>query len=284
MVVDEVTRVEQEHFHIKAMAQDSQGAWTRGEASVQRRISWADIWRTPQGRLSFLIRAVYDTLPCPRNLTQWFGSEVGCPLGSITKASLQHILSGCKVALTQGRFRWRHDQVRAKLAELLEGCRVTAKHTQERTRPARAAFVKPGEMHKAPTQELTILRPGKEWQMLADLRRQLMFPREIISTTLRPDIFMWSAVERAVHMIELTIPWEEGMAAAERKHLKYSELVVECQEAGWRARVYPVEVGSRGFVGKAAVHLLRSAELTGSSLRKVVKELREEVEKVSYWL
>uniref|UniRef100_A0A3B4XDA6 Reverse transcriptase domain-containing protein n=1 Tax=Seriola lalandi dorsalis TaxID=1841481 RepID=A0A3B4XDA6_SERLL len=285
MVVDEVTRVEQERFHIKAITQGSQAAWMRWEAPEQRCISWADIWRTPQGRLSFLIRAVYNILPCPRNLTQWFGSEVGCPLSSASKASLQHILAGCKVALAQGRFRWRHDQVLAKLAELLEGCRVAANRTQETTRPALAAFVKPGEMRRAPTQEITILGSGKEWQMLADLRRQLMFPREIVTTTLRPDIVMWSAVERAVHMIELTIPWEEGMTAAhERKHLKYSELAAECQEAGWRARVHPVEVGSRGFVGKAAVQLLRRAGLTGSSLRKAVKELGEEAEKASYWL
>ncbi len=90
--------------------------------------------------------------------------------------------------------------------------------------------------------------------MLADLRRQLVFLREIIMTTLRPDIVMWSAVERSVHLIKLTIPWEEGMTAAhERKHLKYSELAAECREAGWRARVYPVEVGSRGFVSKTVV-------------------------------
>ena len=37
---------------------------------------------------------------------------------------LQFILFGCKVALAQGRFRWRHNQVRRKLAELLEECRV----------------------------------------------------------------------------------------------------------------------------------------------------------------
>lgn len=57
MVVDEVTKVEQEHFHIKAISQGSQGAWMRWEATVQRRISWADIWRAPKSRLSFLIRA-----------------------------------------------------------------------------------------------------------------------------------------------------------------------------------------------------------------------------------
>lgn len=113
MVVDEVTRLEQEHFHRKAISQGSQGAWTRWDVTVNRRITWSDIWRTPQSRLSFLLRATYDTLPCPRNLTLWFGDEVGCPLCGNSKVSLQHILSGCKVALAQGRFRWRHDHVLA---------------------------------------------------------------------------------------------------------------------------------------------------------------------------
>lgn len=117
-------------------------------------------------------------------------------------------------------------------------------------------------------QERTILRPGKEWQMLVDIRKRMGFPREITTTTFRPDIVMWSEVEKSVNMIELTIPWEGMTAAYERKHLKYAELIAECQKAGWKARVYPVNKapGSRGFVGKAAVHLLRSAGLTGASL------------------
>lgn len=80
---------------------------------------------------------------------------------------------------------------------------------------------------------------------------------EIATTTLRPDIVIWSTVERSVHLIELTILWEEGMTVAhERKRLKYSELAAECQEADWKTRVYPVEVGSRGFVDKTVVQLL----------------------------
>lgn len=39
---------------------------------------------------------------------------------------------------------------------------------------------------RAPKQELTILSPGKEWQMLADPRRQLVCQREI--TTASPHV------------------------------------------------------------------------------------------------
>lgn len=109
---------------------------------------------------------------------------------------------------------------------------------------------------------------------MADLWKQLVFPREIVTTTLWPDIVMWSTVEKRVLLIELTIHWEEGMTAAhKRKHLKYSELAAECKEVGWRARVYPVEVRCQGFVGRTAVQLFHGAGVAGSNLRKTIKEL-----------
>ncbi|KAF7659247.1 hypothetical protein LDENG_00000640 [Lucifuga dentata] len=76
------------------------------------------MWRIPQARLSFLIRSTYDILPCPRNLHLWYGSEVNCHLSGTQNPSLQHILTGCKSALT--RYRWCHNRVLRKLAEVLE--------------------------------------------------------------------------------------------------------------------------------------------------------------------
>ncbi|CAJ1057801.1 hypothetical protein F2P79_020824%2C partial [Xyrichtys novacula] len=88
MVVEEVSQVEKDHYLVKS-------------------------------QLSFLIRETYDTLPCPRNLAQWFGSEGKCFLCSKDNAGLQHILSGCNISLTQGCFQWQHNQVLRKLAEYL---------------------------------------------------------------------------------------------------------------------------------------------------------------------
>lgn len=50
--------------------------------------------------------------------------------------------------------------------------------------------------------------------MLVNLKRRLFVLGEITVSTLRPDILIWSAVEKQVLMIELTIPWEKGMTAA----------------------------------------------------------------------
>ncbi len=124
LVVAEVTRIEQEELRVRSVAQGQQGRWTTWEGFANRAISWAEFWKLPQARLSFLIRATYDTLPSPKSLHQWLGTEQSCDLCGTVNASLQHVLSGCKTALTQGRLRWRHDQVLRKLAEVLEKSRL----------------------------------------------------------------------------------------------------------------------------------------------------------------
>ncbi len=123
-MISEVVKIEEESYKIKAVSQQQQGRWTTWEAVVNRTISWADMWRMPQARLSFTIRATYNTLPSPQNLHLWYGTEETCHLCSSSNPSLQHILSGCKAALTQGRFRWCHDRVLCKLAEILEARRL----------------------------------------------------------------------------------------------------------------------------------------------------------------
>ncbi|CAJ1057939.1 hypothetical protein F2P79_020824%2C partial [Xyrichtys novacula] len=89
LVVAEVTRTEEERYKIKAVSQGRQGSWTTWEGVANRNIRWADLWKIPQARLSFLVRSTYDTLPCPRNLHQWFGSEESCPLCRVTGGNLK---------------------------------------------------------------------------------------------------------------------------------------------------------------------------------------------------
>lgn len=125
--------------------------------------------------------------------------------------------------------------------------------------------------------------------MRVDLDRQLRFQGEITTTSLRPDIVVWSTKARSVLLVELTIPAEEGIeegieAAHERIMAKYSELAAECREAGWKTSIYPVEIGCRGYVGLSTTRLLRDAGVTGGNLRKATKELAEEAEKGSMWL
>ena len=287
LVVAEVTRMEQEQYRVQAVAQGQQGRWTTWEGVASRAINWADIWKLPQARLSFLIRATYDTLPSPRNLHQWFGTEQNCDLCGTNNASLQHILSGCNTALTQGRLRWRHDQVLRKLAEVVEKRRQEANNESPRGSQQRIHFLRQGDpaLHTNKRPAPKSLTPGVEWKMEVDLGRQLHFPREINCTTLRPDMVLWTTAGKSALLVELTVPWEEGLEAAhERKRAKYADLVAECREGGWSTRLYPVEVGARGFVGDSTTRLLKDLGLRGTRLHKATREISEEAEKASFWL
>jgi hypothetical protein len=74
--------------------------------------------------------------------------------------------------------------------------------------------------------------------MKADLRRQLRFPPEILSTKLRPDFVIWSSRGRKVIVLELTVPWEERMEDA------YG---VRCQSTkSWTTRLEGVVFPSGG--------------------------------------
>ncbi|KAI2659831.1 Mannonate dehydratase [Labeo rohita] len=103
----------------KAVELGSQGAWTKWDLP-KGKITWPELWTLEPFCISFLLRAVYDTLPTPTNLHRWGmrGDSLCSLYGS--RGTLAHILAGCKTALSQGRYRWRHDKVLSALADILE--------------------------------------------------------------------------------------------------------------------------------------------------------------------
>lgn len=220
MVVAEVTRMEEEHYRIKAVSQGRQGSWTAWEGVVNQNISWSDLWKIPHARLSFLL------LPCPRNLHQWFGNDECCSLCNAPNASLQHILSGCKTTLSQGCYRWRHAQVLGKPAKVLEGCRQGSKESPPAENHISFVTEGRGRRYTGPRETPRPFSPDQERDMRIDLDRQLW---EITTTSLSPDIVVRSTKARLVHLIEL-MTLEEGIEAAfERKKAKYSQLAAEYQ-------------------------------------------------------
>ena len=77
-------------------------------------------WRKDQFRISFLLIPVYDTLLSPVKLHQWdLFEDPNCKLCG-KRGTMVHILSVCQLALTQGRYRWRHDKVLRGLVDALE--------------------------------------------------------------------------------------------------------------------------------------------------------------------
>ena len=62
---------------------------------------------------------------------------------------------------------------------------------------------------------------------------------------------IWS--EDSIVLVELTIPFEEGMeAATERKRSKYADLLARCSSTRCAAHLTTIEVGSRGFINASS--------------------------------
>lgn len=283
MVLQEVRKGEEDQRRSKSVQLGQQGAWTKWDLP-SRKVTWAELWRLEPIRISFMLRSVYDTLPSPSNLCRWgLTEDPSCKLCGGT-ATLAHILSGCKTALQQGRYRWRHDKVLQTLADILETERRKKRPDLRHEKPA-IQFVKAGE--KAQTTASSqggLLSGASTWEMRVDLNKRLVFP-DVVHTNLRPDIVLWSVKGKKIILIELTVPWEESCGEAhERKMAKYQELLEQCRAKNWSAWLFPVEVGARGFPAQSAWRLLQRLGMKGRTKRTAVRRLGEAAERASCWL
>ncbi|XP_060590709.1 uncharacterized protein LOC132745755 [Ruditapes philippinarum] len=129
LVQTEIRKEAEQERMSRAVQLGPQGNWTRWQVP-ERKLSWQEIWQYEPLRLSFLLRSIYDMLPSPTNLYQWkLIDDPACPLCG-SPGSLKHVLSSCPTALSQGRYRWRHDQVLSEVAHVLE-----TERKKERPRP-----------------------------------------------------------------------------------------------------------------------------------------------------
>ena len=90
------------------MREKTEESWprkTRCHDHSEHRFSHRDIINASEIRIKFLIKLVYDLLPTPANKSKWFGEDDICNLCN-ERGTLNHILSGCKMALSQGRYTW----------------------------------------------------------------------------------------------------------------------------------------------------------------------------------
>ncbi|XP_077380867.1 uncharacterized protein LOC144020874 [Festucalex cinctus] len=284
LLQEEVRAGVEEERVSRAVGLRQQGAWTRWESVLQRKVTWSNIMQADFHRVRFLVQAVYDALPSPANLHVWGKSETPtCPLCS-GRGSLEHLLSSCPKSLAEGRYRWRHDQVLKAVAESIALGISTNTHHKA---PSRAVpFIKAGERPQpCPQTARGLLHTASDWQLQVDLGKQLKFPQHIAATSLRPDMIITSEASRHLIMLELTVPWEERMEEAnERKRAKYQELVEECRGRGWKIFYEPIEVGCRGFAGQSFCKVLGRLGVSGAAKKKAIKSVSEAAEKATRWL
>uniref|UniRef100_UPI003AAED46F uncharacterized protein n=1 Tax=Centroberyx gerrardi TaxID=166262 RepID=UPI003AAED46F len=208
-------------------------------------------------------------------------NKLRLPFSSLTEEFT--LLSFCLMALGEGLYHWRHDQVLRAIADVICTGICRSKH-----RPAKQAitFVKAGENPQPqPSPPGGLLVTARDWQLKVDLGRQLKFPDTIAVTTLRPDAVLMSETTRQAVLLELTVPWEDQTEEAyERRRAKYEGLVGERRSRGWRARCLPIEVGSSGFARRSLCRALKLLGITGLHSRKAIKTTIEAAEKASRWL
>ena len=118
---------------------------------------------------------------------------------------------------------------------------------------------------------------ARDWQLLVDLENQLKFPSQIAATTL--------SLSPPSKQLELTVPWEVRLEEDfERKLSKYAGLVSDCQQAGYRARCFPVEVGCRGLAARTLARLFSSLGIEGERKRRAIRSTSNKAERASRWL
>ena len=205
LIQDEIRTGMKEKRMTKVVGYGQQGVWNKWDKIDHRKMSWSKFWKTDFSRTKFLVKMVYDQLPSPANLHVWGKTETpNCPLCP-EKRSLQHILSSCKTALAEGRYRWRHDKVQEALI-------ITEALQRNKFVPGKRVikFVKLGTTaNEKPKVAQSILSSASDWQLRVDIGKQLKFPAQITTSRLRPDIIIYLDSTKQIILVELTAPWEE---------------------------------------------------------------------------
>ena len=176
------------------------------------------IFNMPKGVMKFMVNSFLDTLPTKNNLSRW-GKKMttNCNLCS-KKETLHHVLNHCQVMLEQGRYTWRHNSVLRIIHDTLR----------------------------------EIADPS--WVFYCDLTGTTKvagttIPPDILATQQRPDLVLINRVSKKIIIIELTIPFEQNIRNAhDRKVNKYSSLIMDLEEQSYDAKLFCIEIGSRGLI------------------------------------
>ena len=185
---------------------------------------WSDsILTLHENVLSFALNALTDTLPHNANLHLWGKSPTAICKLCDQPQSLLHMLNACPYALNHRRYNDWHDSVLGSTYTFLKQAVPS-------------------------TKSITADLPSLQYN----------FPQEMVCTNSRPDIVVWD--QATITIIELTVPFELCFnAAVQRKMDRYAELRSSCQEAGYKADILTIEVGSRGFINTPSFNALYEA-------------------------
>ena len=258
-----------------------QGKWLEWTSVMWQDLSWKSLLYGGTGKdLKFLLASTLDVLPSPTNLRRWGNTVVDpyCSLCRTWACTTRHVLGACRVALDQGRYTWRHDNVLGVIVRnMREEIRIrTAANTVQTENSNELDFIsfcKAGEkpVRVQPRRKLVttdLLSAASDWKLLVDsVNAKISFPSCVALTTLRPDIVLYSTSRRIVFWMELTVCAEDRFSVSNsRKDRRYADLADQCRANGWQVVSFSVEVGVRGFIPDS---LRRALKALGFSDRRI---------------
>ena len=169
------------------------------------------------GVLSIALKVSVNGLNTPDNLKRWGKSKLDkCKLCD-NYCNLEHTLKWCKVALEQGRTKWRHDSVLSHMVS---------------------------EMVKGKEENITIYADLPDYQINGG-----SIPADIQTTAQRPDIVVINRIKKHITLFELSVSFEKNSESANlRKISRYRELASDLPQRGWVTDNTPFEIGSRGYI------------------------------------
>ena len=101
-------------------------------------------------------------------------------------------------------------------------------------------------------------------------------PVNVIVSKLKPDMVIYNRTDNAIHLVELTVPFETNIIKAhDRKQKKYLDLVSDIEDNGFICDLTCFEVGSRGLITpENVVNIDRIFAFVGAKSKKAfVREL-----------
>ena len=222
------------------MLQGLQGLERQGHMSRCSSPESAQIWAEALKMLTdeqfkFALNSAVDTLPHNLNLCLWNKREnAACTLCGDDQ-SLIHVLNICRVARDERRFNSRHDAVLREIVALI------------------SAYLPPSV------------------SISSDLG-SYSFPQHIVSTDLRPDVVWWDDETRKLCLLELTVCFETSFEeAAQRKKIRYADIVDQARLSHYISKLITVEVGARGIVNMEGLKQLQDElNVTKSDMSKLL--------------
>ena len=175
------------------------------------------------------------------------------------KQTLMHVLNFCPEALK--RYKWRHDNVVVSLQSFLNA------HVSV----------------NCPAKRVLCDVVTAENCIQTDQKRETI-PSDILCTSQRPDITIIDDSEKEFWVIEITVPFESNIEAAQlRKAERYAPLLAGLEGVGYKCHYSSIEVGCRGVIAHGTFKCLKA--ITGASrksIRTFMSQLSKTVIRCSY--